>query len=72
MVSAQVVRQEVPHHDRRVGRWLLAVTLDGGLSRGEGAVFIAGLAAYTVFLVVQSRRETRAQATARRSARPGD
>ncbi len=63
VVSAQVVRQEVPLMIA-ASAGLLAVTLDGGLSRGEGAVFIAGLAAYTVFLVVQSRRETRAQATA--------
>jgi cation:H+ antiporter len=62
VVSVQVVRQEVPV---MIGAsaLLLAVTLDGGLSRAEGALFVVGLAAYLTFLVVQSRRETLAQAT---------
>jgi cation:H+ antiporter len=63
VVSLQVVRQEVP---LMIGAsvLLLAVTVDGGLSRAEGALFVAGLAAYTAFLVFQSRRETRARAAA--------
>ena len=63
VVSLQVVRQEVPLMIC-ASVLLLAVTLDGGLSRAEGVLFVAGLAAYTAFLVVQSRRETRAQAAA--------
>ncbi|MBL8201770.1 MAG: calcium/sodium antiporter [Chromatiales bacterium] len=55
VVSLQVIRQEVPIMIA-ASLWLLGVTLDGGLSRGEGLLFVAGLAAYTTFLVVQSRR----------------
>jgi len=55
VVSAQIIRQEVPI---MIGAslWLLAVTLDGSLGRGEGLLSVAGLAAYTTFLVIQSRR----------------
>ncbi len=39
---------------------LLALSLDGKLSFLEGGLLFALLLAYTVFLVVQSRRETKA------------
>jgi cation:H+ antiporter len=39
---------------------LLAFTLDGNLAFLEGGLLMALLVAYTVFLVVQSRRETQA------------
>ncbi len=68
VVSVQVIRQEVPVMIG-VMLWLLAVSLDGALSRLEGLAFVAGLAAYTTFLVVQSRRET--QATAGGDGKPG-
>lgn len=55
VVSVQIIRQEVPIMIA-ASLLLLAVTLDDGLSRVEGLVFVAGLAAYTTFLVVQSRR----------------
>ena len=39
---------------------LLALTLDGSVSMMDGAIMLALMVAYTVFLVVQSRRETQA------------
>ena len=50
---------------------LLAVTLDGGLSRVEGLVFLASLAVYTTFLVVQSRRAIIAPAAGSGPPDPG-
>jgi cation:H+ antiporter len=44
-------------HDRR-GLLLLALALDGRLGLGRWLLLLALLVAYTVFLVVQSRRET--------------
>jgi cation:H+ antiporter len=38
--------------------WLLA--LDGALGRADGALLLAGMIAYTLFLIRQSRRETAA------------
>jgi len=56
VVSYQVIRQEVPV--------LLAITLlamgvgyDGVVDRGEGAILLGVLVAYTAFLVIQSRRD---------------
>ena len=59
VVNIQLIRQEVPI---MVGAsvLLLALGLDGTLSWLDGAVLFALLVAYTVFLVVQSRRETKA------------
>lgn len=59
VVDLQVIRQEVPIM-LGASLLLLLLTLDGGVSVLEGALLVALLAAYTVFLVVQSRRETRA------------
>jgi cation:H+ antiporter len=55
VVSVQIIRQEVPIMIA-ASLLLLAATLDGGLSRVEGLLFVTGLAVYTTFLVVQSRR----------------
>jgi cation:H+ antiporter len=59
IVNAQIIRQEVPI---MIGASLilLAFILDGSLSRWESGFLLALLVAYTVFLVVQSRRETAA------------
>ncbi len=58
-VNAQIIRQEVPI---MIGASLLLVVLalDGNISRGEGALFLALVVAYTGFLVIQSRRADRA------------
>jgi cation:H+ antiporter len=59
IVNAQIIRQEVPI---MIGASLilLAFILDGSLSSWESGFLLALLVAYTVFLVVQSRRETAA------------
>ncbi len=57
LVNIQLIRQEVPI---MIGAslLLLALGLDGSLSMLDGGFLFALLVAYTVFLVVQSRRET--------------
>lgn len=57
VVNIQLIRQEVPI---MIGAslLLLALGLDGRLSFLDAAVLLALLVSYTVFLVVQSRRET--------------
>ena len=59
VVHAQIIRQEVPI---MIGAslLLLAVGLDGRVGRADAALLFALMIAYTVFLVVQSRRETQA------------
>jgi len=59
VVNIQLIRQEVPI---MIGAslLLLALGLDGNLSLMDGALLFGLLIAYTVFLVVQSRRETQA------------
>jgi cation:H+ antiporter len=59
IVNIQLIRQEVPI---MIGAslLLLALGLDGKLSMFDGGVLFVLLVAYTVFLVVQSRRETQA------------
>jgi len=59
VVNIQLIRQEVPIM-LGASLLLLALTLDRRLSFMDGGVLFALLVAYTVFLVVQSRRETRA------------
>jgi len=72
-VHSQLIRQEVPI---MIGASLLlgVLVLDERLSRGEAALFVVLLAAYTVFVVLQSRAE---QARVRKEyegvvRRPGD
>jgi cation:H+ antiporter len=59
VVNIQLIRQEVPI---MIGGslLLLALGLDGRLSFSDGGVLFVLLVSYTVFLVVQSRRETQA------------
>src|SRR5690606_34489774 len=56
VVNVQLIRQEVPI---MIGAALLLVlfALDGRVSWYEAAMLTAAMVAYTVFLVVQSRRE---------------
>jgi cation:H+ antiporter len=59
IVHVQLIRQEVPI---MIGASLLLIVLalEGTLSRFDGALLLGLLLAYTVFLIVQSRRETQA------------
>ncbi len=59
LVARQVIRQEVPI---MIGASLLlcGFALDRGISRMEGGLFAALLIGYVVFLIRQSRRETKA------------
>ncbi|WP_088279284.1 calcium/sodium antiporter [Ideonella sp. A 288] len=59
VVNIQLIRQEVPIM-LGASLLLLALGLDGRLSMADGGLLFALLGAYTVFLVVQSRRETQA------------
>ncbi|MFN4118956.1 calcium/sodium antiporter [Acidovorax sp.] len=61
VVHMQLIRQEVPI---LIGAslLLLVLSLDGRLGMLDGALFFGLLLAYTAFLIVQSRRETRAAA----------
>jgi cation:H+ antiporter len=59
IVHVQLIRQEVPI---MIGSalLLLALGLDGELSRWDGAMLLILMVAYTLFLIVQSRRESSA------------
>ena len=59
VVNAQIIRQEVPI---MIGAsiLLLAFGLDGRISQVDALILFVLLVVYTVFLVIQSRRETRA------------
>jgi len=59
VVNIQLIRQEVPI---MIGAsvLLLALGLDGRIGLYDGALLFALMIAYTVFLIVQSRRETQA------------
>lgn len=59
VVNVQLIRQEVPV---MLGASLLFVVMafDGRISLTDGAILLAALVGYTVFLIVQSRRETAA------------
>mgnify|MGYP005847125515 CR=1 FL=1 len=59
VVAPQLIRQEVPIM-LGASLLLLLLALDGGISRADGALLFGLLMAYTVFLIRQSRRETRA------------
>ncbi len=59
LVDQQLVRQEVPIMIG-VSLLLAALTLDGSVSAGDGALFVALLIGYTAFLIMQSRRQTQA------------
>lgn len=59
VVNVQLIRQEVPI---MIGASLLlwAFMLDGGLGFVDAAVMMGLMVAYTVFLIIQSRKETKA------------
>lgn len=59
VVNIQLIRQEVPIM-LGASLLLLVLTLDRTLGAMDGALLFGLLLAYTVFLVVQSRRETQA------------
>jgi cation:H+ antiporter len=59
LVNVQLIRQEVPIMIG-VSLLLLALSLDGKLGLIDGALLLGLLIAYTTFLVVQSRGETKA------------
>ncbi len=59
VVNIQLIRQEVPIMVG-AGLVLLALSLDGRVSMLDAALLSALLVAYTVFLIMQSRRETQA------------
>ncbi len=61
VVHTQLIRQEVPV---MIGAslLLLALGLDGALSFADAALLLGLLLAYTAFLIVQSRRQTQADA----------
>jgi cation:H+ antiporter len=56
IVAEQLVRKEVPLMIG-VSILLLLLALDGDVSRAEGAMLCAGVVAYTVYLIIQARRE---------------
>jgi len=59
VVNVQLIRQEVPIMIG-VSLLLAAIALDGSLSLLDGAMLLCLMAAYTAFLVVQSRSEGQA------------
>ncbi|MFN7989246.1 MAG: calcium/sodium antiporter [Thermoanaerobaculia bacterium] len=67
LVDRQLMRRDVPI---MIGTSLLlpALAFDGRIGRLDGALLFAGIVAYTLYSVVQSRRE----AAARREADPGE
>lgn len=60
VVANQLIRQEVPVMIG-LSLLLLALAVDGSLSRHDGAVLVFLLAAYTAFLIRQSRRQSQEQ-----------
>lgn len=59
VVHAQIIRQEIPI---LIGSCLLlfAISADDRIAVAESALLLAALGAYTVFLIVQSRKESQA------------
>ena len=59
LVSAQLIRLDVP---LMVGLSIIVFLMaaDGSLSRLDGAILVAGLVAYVLYLIVQSRRDNTA------------
>jgi cation:H+ antiporter len=59
VINAQIIRQEVPIMIG-VSLLLLVLVLDSHLSRWDAGLLLTMLIAYTLFLIVQSRRQTAA------------
>lgn len=57
VVHSQIIRQEIPI---LIGSCLMlfAISADDRIDRAESTLLLAALAAYTIFLVVQSRKES--------------
>jgi cation:H+ antiporter len=71
VVDVQLIRQEVPIMIA-ASLVLLVMSLDGVVARIDGALLVAALGAYTVFLIRQSRRQTEAaQAEYAEALKPG-
>ncbi|MGA8055819.1 MAG: calcium/sodium antiporter [Burkholderiales bacterium] len=68
VVAQQLIRQEVPVMIG-VSVLLLLFARDGVVGRIESAVLLAGLAAYTIFVVLQSRRERQSEVEAEYAAK---
>ncbi|HEY1042608.1 MAG TPA: calcium/sodium antiporter [Telluria sp.] len=69
LVARQLVRQEVPVMIG-VSLLLLALAPDGRIGRGDGALLLGLLLAYTAFLVYQSRRQNQGGAPGRSDSAP--
>ena len=71
LVHQQLVRQEVP---LMIGSSLLVwgLAADGGIGRWDGALLAGLLAAYTLFVIRQSRREDRSVHDEYAEGMPGD
>ena len=69
LVDRQLMRRDVPI---MIGTSLLlpALALDGRIGRLDGALLFAGIVAYTVYSVVQSRKEAAARREAQPDAKP--
>lgn len=70
VVDRQLVRQEVPIMIG-VSMLLLALSLNGRVSFGDGVVLVSLLIVYTIFLIVQSRRQACANAPLAPAEIPG-
>lgn len=68
-VNAQLIRQEVPIM-LGASLLLLALGLDGGIGLWDAALLASLMAAYTIFLIVQSRRASAQLAGFEQRARP--
>ncbi len=71
VVNRQLIRQEVPIMFG-VSLLMLLVVLDGTVQVWEGAGLLAIMVAYTVFLIVQSRRQSAADASGSADALDGE
>jgi cation:H+ antiporter len=61
VINRQIIRQEVPIMIA-ASMVLVGLMWDGNIDRVEAGLMFAGLVAYTIFLIVQSRRQTKAEA----------
>ncbi len=71
VVHQQLIRREVPLMIA-VSLLLWALAADGGIDRGEGGLITLGLAAYIVYVIRASRRETAEIQAEYLEAMPGD
>lgn len=62
-VARQLIRLDLPLMVA-ASATVVVMALDGAISRGEGALLFAGVVAYTLFLIVQARRDKAAAVAA--------